>query len=76
MSDPAKYRSSDEAKKVRADQDALERIKTMLLDKKIFSEADVKALDKDIKSVVAEAAAFAQDSPEPELSELFTDILA
>ena len=76
MSDPAKYRSSDEVKKVRAEQDALERIKTMLLDKKIFSEADVKALDKDIKSVVAEAAAFAQDSPEPELSELFTDILA
>lgn len=76
MSDPAKYRSSDEVKKVRAEQDALERIKALLLDKRMLTEAEVKALDKDAKSIVAEAAAYAQNSPEPELSELFTDILA
>ena len=76
MSDPAKYRSSDEVKKVRAEQDALERVKALLLDKKMLSEAEVKALDKDAKSIVAEAAAYAENSPEPELSELFTDVLA
>ena len=75
MSDPAKYRSSEEVKKIRAEQDALERIKTILLDEKILGESEVKALDKDAKAIVAEAAAYAQNSPEPELSELFTDIL-
>ena len=76
MSDPAKYRSTDEVKKVRAEQDALERVKAILLDKKMLTEAELKALDKDAKAVVGEAAAYAQNSPEPELSELFTDVMA
>ena len=63
-------------KKVRAEQDALERVKTILLDKKMLSEVEIKSLDKEAKAVVAEAAAYAQDSPEPNMSELFTDVMA
>jgi pyruvate dehydrogenase E1 component alpha subunit len=33
------------------------------------------AIDKDIKAVIAEAAAFAQESPEPDPAELWTDVV-
>ena len=36
---------------------------------------ELKALDKDVKAIVAEAAQFAKDSPEPDPSELYTDVL-
>ena len=35
----------------------------------------LKAMDKEIKAIVAEAAEFAQTSPEPEPFELYTDVL-
>ncbi|MEL7027500.1 MAG: pyruvate dehydrogenase (acetyl-transferring) E1 component subunit alpha, partial [Pseudomonadota bacterium] len=36
----------------------------------------LKAIDKEIKAIVAEAADFAKESPEPPLDELYTDIYA
>jgi pyruvate dehydrogenase E1 component alpha subunit len=40
-----------------------------------MSEGDLKAIDKEIKAVVSEAADFAQTSTEPDPSELYTDVL-
>jgi pyruvate dehydrogenase E1 component alpha subunit len=40
-----------------------------------MEEERLKELDRDVKAVVSEAADFAQNSPEPDASELFTDIL-
>jgi pyruvate dehydrogenase E1 component alpha subunit len=34
-----------------------------------------KAIDDEIKAIVQDAADFAQSSPEPELSELYTDVM-
>ncbi|UTW57457.1 pyruvate dehydrogenase (acetyl-transferring) E1 component subunit alpha [Kordiimonas sp. SCSIO 12603] len=76
MSDPAKYRSKEEVQKMRSDHDAIDQIKNMILDAGIMDEAALKGIDKDVKAVVAEAAAFAQECPEPDLSELYTDVLA
>jgi len=76
MSDPAKYRSKDEVKKVRSDSDPIERVKDMLLQKKIMTEEELKALDKEVKATVMDAANFAQECPEPDPSELYTDVLA
>ncbi len=76
MSDPAKYRSKEEVQKMRADHDAIDQMKTMILDAGIMDEAELKNLDKEIKATVAEAASFAQECPEPDLSELYTDVLA
>jgi len=76
MSDPAKYRTKDEVQKMRTESDPIERVKAKLLSAKSISEDSLKAMDKDIRAVVAAAADFAQSSPEPELSELYTDILA
>ncbi|MEH6789698.1 MAG: pyruvate dehydrogenase (acetyl-transferring) E1 component subunit alpha [Parasphingorhabdus sp.] len=74
MSDPAKYRSRDEVQDMREKSDPIERLKTALM-KKGVKEEDLKALDKKVRKTVTEAADFAEESPEPELSELYTNVL-
>jgi pyruvate dehydrogenase E1 component alpha subunit len=75
MSDPAKYRSKDELSKMRTENDPIDRLRQKLIDEKVMGEDEFKQIDKDIKARVTEAAEFAQSSPEPDASELFTDIL-
>jgi len=76
MSDPAKYRTREEVQKMREERDAIEHVRTLLLTGKHASEDDLKAIDKEIKAVVNDAAEFAKESPEPSLDELYTDIYA
>ena len=76
MSDPAKYRTREEVQKVRETRDAIEHVRELILQGKHASEDDLKAVDKEIKAIVSEAADFARESPEPPLSELWTDIYA
>ena len=73
MSDPAKYRTRDEVDKIRKTSDPIENIKS-LLNKMGVEDKTLKDIDTDIKSVIAEAAKFAQVSSEPSENELFTDI--
>ncbi len=74
MSDPAKYRTREEVQDVRETRDPIEMAKTELL-KRGISEDTLKDLDKQIRARVAEAAEFAENSPEPEPAELYTDVL-
>jgi pyruvate dehydrogenase E1 component alpha subunit len=76
MSDPAKYRTREEVQKMRDERDAIEHVRTLLLTGKHASEDDLKAIDKEIKEIVNASAEFAKESPEPALSELWTDIYA
>ena len=76
MSDPAKYRSKDELQKMRSEHDPIEQVRERLLANKWATEDDLKAIDKDVRDIVADAADFAQADPEPDVSELWTDILA
>lgn len=76
MSDPAKYRPKDEAKKVREERDPIEYVKSLLLGGKHSTEDDLKAIDKKVKDIVTDAANFSTESPEPAESELWTDIYA
>ncbi len=76
MSDPAKYRTREEVQKMREERDAIERVREMLLTGKHATEDDLKAIDKEIKAVVNEAADFSRESPEPALNELWTDVYA
>jgi pyruvate dehydrogenase E1 component alpha subunit len=76
MSDPAKYRTREEVQKMRDERDPIEQVRAMLLTGKHATEDELKAIDKEIKDIVNDAAEFAKDSPEPALSELWTDILA
>ena len=75
MSDPAKYRSRDEVTKTRSERDPIDMAKARLLDESWADEADLKAIDKEIKAIVLDSAEFAQTSPEPDPSELYTDVL-
>lgn len=74
MSDPAKYRSREEVQDVREKSDAIEAVKRDLAAAGV-GEDDLKAIDKEIRQIVTEAADFAESSPEPEASELYTDVL-
>ena len=74
MSDPAKYRTRDEVQKVREERDAIEQVRKRLLDTGA-TEDELKAIDKEIKDIVNEAAEFSKESPEPALEELWTDII-
>jgi len=75
MSDPAKYRSKDEVQKMRSDHDPIEQVKARLMEKKWADEDQLKTLDKEVRDIVADAAEFAQTNPEPDISELWTDIV-
>ena len=74
MSDPAKYRTREEVQKIKEERDPIDHVREMLLTGGHADEDTLKAIDKEIKAVVSEAAQFATDSPEPDLSELWTDI--
>ncbi|HWA89261.1 MAG TPA: pyruvate dehydrogenase (acetyl-transferring) E1 component subunit alpha [Rhizomicrobium sp.] len=76
MSDPAKYRTREEVNEVREKRDPIEHLAGKLIAKGLATEDDLKAMDKDIRSVVNHAAEFATESPEPDAAELYTDVLA
>ena len=74
MSDPAKYRSREEVQGVRTERDPIDRLRKAMLDEGLAGEDTFKAIDKEIRAIVNEAASFAQDSPEPDPGELAKDV--
>jgi pyruvate dehydrogenase E1 component alpha subunit len=74
MSDPAKYRTREEVQKMRSERDCIESVHALLTEQGV-EEAEIKQIDDEVKAVVQDAADFAQSSPEPDASELWTDIL-
>jgi len=75
MSDPAKYRTREEVNEVREHHDPIDLARAKILDAGWADEDTLKGLDKDAKAIAAAAAKFAQESPEPDPSELWTDVL-
>jgi pyruvate dehydrogenase E1 component alpha subunit len=75
MSDPAKYRSKEEVQKMREERDPIEQVRRRLLDQWRMSEDELKKIDSGIRDRVNEAAEFATHDPEPDPSELWTDIV-
>ena len=75
MSDPAKYRTKEEVQKMRSEHDPIEQVKARLIEKKWAGEDELKAIDKEVRDIVADAAEFAQNDAEPDPSELWTDIV-
>ena len=74
MSDPAKYRSRDELQAVREKSDPIEGAKEDLLKMGVTEDA-LKAIEKEIRAIVNASAEFAEQAPEPDLAELYTDVL-
>ncbi|MCB1512831.1 MAG: pyruvate dehydrogenase (acetyl-transferring) E1 component subunit alpha, partial [Hyphomicrobiaceae bacterium] len=74
MSDPAKYRTREEVDRVRTEHDPIEQVRARLLAGGTAEDA-LKAIDREIRDTVNAAAEFAQNDPEPDPSELWTDVL-
>ena len=74
MSDPARYRSREEVQKMRTERDCIEGARHRLEGLGV-DEAAFKAIDDEVKRIVQDSADFAQSSPEPDPSQLWTDIL-
>jgi pyruvate dehydrogenase E1 component alpha subunit len=75
MSDPAKYRTKEEVAKMRKESDPLDTLRSFMLERQLVDEAKLKEIDREVRAIVNESAEFAQTSPEPDPSELYTDIL-
>ena len=75
MSDPAKYRTKEEVNRMRKEHDPIDALKAILLKDGVVDEEGLKGIDREIKTEVQKSAEFAQSSPEPDRSELYTDVL-
>ena len=74
MSDPQKYRTREEIDEVRKNRDPIEHLEDRLRAEKLADDDTLKALDAEVKRIVADAAEFARTTPEPDASELYTDV--
>lgn len=75
MSDPAKYRTREEVEKVRTESDPIEQARARILANNWASEDEIKKIDAEVRKVVNESAEFATHDPEPDPSELYTDVV-
>jgi pyruvate dehydrogenase E1 component alpha subunit len=75
MSDPAKYRSREEVQKMRTEHDPIEQVRARLIRSGMASEDELKKIDAAVRDVINETAEFATNNPEPDPSELYTDVL-
>lgn len=72
VSDPAKYREKEEVQTY-LDRDPVKVMEQRILENKIASEEEIKAIKDAAKDEVAEAYKFAEASNFPDPSELYTD---
>jgi len=75
MSDPAKYRSREEVQNVREKRDPIDHYAQKLIARGYTSDEELKAIDKQTRQIVNMAAEFATESPEPAITELYTDVV-
>lgn len=73
MSDPQKYRTKEELESYKA-KDPIDAVRATILEKKYADEAWFEQMDEKIKAEVDESVRFAEESPWPEASELYTDV--
>ncbi|MBK7886038.1 MAG: pyruvate dehydrogenase (acetyl-transferring) E1 component subunit alpha [Bacteroidetes bacterium] len=73
MSDPAKYRTKEEVESYKA-QDPVEIVKQILIANKMSTEEEIEKINERINEVVEDSVRFAEESPYPDVSELFKDV--
>ena len=76
MSDPAKYRTKEEVDRMRTDHDPIAQLRQRLIDEHIADENELRQIERRTRDTVVEAAQYAQECPEPDPAELWTDVLA
>ena len=73
VSDPQKYRSKDEVEEYK-NQDPITKVAKTILENNYATEADLKAIDDKINSIVEASVKFAEESPWPDDSEVLKDV--
>jgi pyruvate dehydrogenase E1 component alpha subunit len=73
MSDPAKYRTREEVDEVKKTRDPIDHLREKM-EKAGIGADELKAIDAEAKKIVTDAAEFARTAPEPDPSELYTDV--
>jgi pyruvate dehydrogenase E1 component alpha subunit len=74
MSDPAKYRTREEVDAVRSHHDPIDMARHRILENKLAAEDALKKIDGEVRDLINQAAEFATHDPEPDTSELYTDV--
>ncbi|MEP6849740.1 MAG: pyruvate dehydrogenase (acetyl-transferring) E1 component subunit alpha [Acidobacteriota bacterium] len=75
MSDPGNYRTREEIRKYQ-ERDPIVLFKDSLKEARVFSEKEFEKIDQEAIAAVDRAVKFAEESPLPNESELFTDVYA
>ncbi|WP_088893394.1 pyruvate dehydrogenase (acetyl-transferring) E1 component subunit alpha [Leptolyngbya ohadii] len=75
LADPDELRSKSE-KEAWLARDPIKKLAAHLTDNKLAEADELKAIDKKIQALVEDSVKFAQDSPEPEPSELYRFVFA
>lgn len=75
MSDPGNYRSKDEVESVKLNKDPIQNFAEILRTQFNVSEDEILEIDTRVKALMKDVVEFSKASPEPDVSELFTDIL-
>ena len=73
MSDPQKYRTKEELES-KKNEDPIIRLKAYLLERKITTEATLDSIDDDVKNEVLASVEFAENSPAPDLDDIYNDV--
>jgi pyruvate dehydrogenase E1 component alpha subunit len=73
MSDPAKYRTKEEVEAYR-EQDPIEQLKNQMMAQGLLDEAAFEQLEEKLEVLVQEAVTFAEESPWPDVSEMYKDV--
>ncbi|MFY0673479.1 MAG: pyruvate dehydrogenase (acetyl-transferring) E1 component subunit alpha [Bacteroidia bacterium] len=73
MSDPGKYRTRDEVKQYK-EIDPIEQVRKTILDKKYATAEDLDKIEAKVLEGVEASVQFADDSPFPDVRELYTDV--
>jgi len=73
MSDPAKYRTKEEEAKYK-EQDPIQFVLNRIEDKKFATEEEIEAINEKVKKEIDECVKFAEESPWPDISELYNHI--
>ncbi len=74
MSDPGKYRTREEIDEVRKHRDPIDHLQELMERQGVADDAALKAIDAEVKRIVADAAEYARSAPEPDPAELATDV--
>lgn len=72
VSDPAKYRTKEEVQDYK-DRDPIKMIEALIVDKKIATADEIKAIKADVKAEIDACVKFAEESSYPDAEELYTD---